>query len=53
MCAIENRDRKSLRFHVEREIFAHHGEADHSNIALLRGHIAYACGSGRHSPRYT
>ena len=53
MGAVENRDGETFRFHVEREIFAHDGETDESNITLLRGHIAYACrGAGHHSPRY-
>ena len=32
---------KSLRFHVEDEVFAHHGEADEANITLIRVHFEY------------
>ena len=43
--AIENRDGESFRFHVEREVLAHDGEADEANITLLRVHFEYACRS--------
>ena len=41
--AIKNGDGKSLRFHVEDEIFAHHGQADQANITLIRGHFDLLC----------
>ena len=39
--AIEDRDRKPLRFHVQDEILAHDREADQANITLIRIHFEY------------
>ncbi len=38
--AIKHGDRKSLRFHVEDEIFAHHSQADQANITLIGCHFS-------------
>ena len=37
--AIKNGDQKSLRFHVQDEVLAHHSQADQANITLIRGHF--------------
>ena len=37
--AVENSDRESFRFHVQGEIFAHHGQTDQANITLIRAHF--------------
>ena len=39
--AVENGDGEAFRFHVEDEVFAHHGEADQANITLIRVHFGY------------
>ena len=43
--AIEHRDRKTFRFHVQDEIFAHDTETDQANITLIRVHFCISyCG---------
>ena len=43
--AIEHRDRKTLGFHVQDEIFAHDTEANQANITLIRVHFCISfCG---------
>src|ERR1043165_7593883 len=37
--AIENGDGKTLRFHVENEVLAHHRQTDQANIGLIRAHF--------------
>jgi hypothetical protein len=37
--AIENGHGKSLRFHVQDEVLAHHSQSDQANITLIRGHF--------------
>ena len=37
--AIEHRDRKTLGFHVQDEVFAHDTEANQANITLIRVHF--------------
>jgi molybdopterin synthase catalytic subunit len=39
-CAIKNGDRESFGFHVENEVLSHNGQADESNIALIRAHFS-------------
>ena len=39
--AVEDRDGETFRLHVEHEVFAHDGEADEANIALIRVHFGY------------
>ena len=41
--AIEHRDRKTLGFHVQDEIFAHDTEANQANITLIRIHFCISC----------
>ena len=35
---------KTLRFHVEDEVFAHDGETDQADITLIRVHFRYLLG---------
>src|SRR6266498_3887104 len=37
--AIEHRNRKTLRFQIQSEVLAHYGQADQSNITLIRIHF--------------
>ena len=41
---VEHGDGKSLRFHVEDEVFAHDSETDQSDITLIRVHFKYLLG---------
>ena len=41
---VKNGHGKSLRFHVEDEVLAHDGQADQSDITLLRAHFKYLLG---------
>jgi hypothetical protein len=41
---IEDGDRKTLRFHIEDEVFAHDRETDQSDITLIRVHFEYLLG---------
>src|SRR6476646_7394524 len=38
---IKDGDAEALRLHVEDQVFAHDGEADEANIALIRFHFGY------------
>jgi hypothetical protein len=39
--AVEHRDRKTLRFHVQGQVLAHDRKANQSNITLIRIHFVF------------
>src|SRR4029077_14269729 len=51
--AIEYSDRKSLRFDVECEIFAHHTQTDQANITLIRIHFGIFFSNGSKTRQLT
>jgi len=48
---IKNGNGKSLRFHVEDKILAHHSQANQANITLIRGHFGSPLLARRKRPR--